>query len=244
MKTDIHELLKKLDLTEYESKTLNTLFQLKEEKAPEISRDAQVPKTRVYDVLDGLVAKGLVIEIQGRPKKYRIVEPSKALTILMENKKEEMKKLQQHVEDLKEQVSSTIDLDDEEEKVLKVKDQNDFMRILEQELRNAKNSVITFTEKTVKHNALKRALQEAKQRNVHVKMLHSNKDDDLSHYEKHGVEIKHVEHGLEAFIIDDKKLVLALSDLKKEKPEYHFTIWNKSPMVPALAHYFEKHWNE
>ena len=69
MKTNIHELLKQLGLTEYESKTLNTLFQLKEEKAPEISRDAQVPKTRVYDVLDGLVKKGLVIEIQGRPKK-------------------------------------------------------------------------------------------------------------------------------------------------------------------------------
>ena len=56
-------------------------------------------------------------------------------------------------------------------------------------------------------------------------------------------ELKQFEHGLNAFVIDDKKVVLALSDFKREKPEYHFTIWHDNrPMANALKHYFDKIW--
>jgi sugar-specific transcriptional regulator TrmB len=60
----VNEMLLQLGLTEYESKTLSTLFKMGESEAPAISRLAQVPKTRVYDVLDKLVEKNLVIEIR------------------------------------------------------------------------------------------------------------------------------------------------------------------------------------
>ncbi len=242
MKTDIHELLKQLGLTEYESKTLNTLFRLQEEKAPEISRDAQVPKTRVYDVLDGLVEKNLVIEIQGRPKKYRIVEPEKALTILMENKKIQIKELEQDVENLKTRVSGTMDFSKEGEKVMKVKDQHDFMKILEQEIKSAQNTIVGFVETTSKHSSLKKALKEAKDNSVDIKLVHSNPGEEIAHYLKHQIESKEFAHGLEAFVIDDNKLILALSDFKKEKPEYYFTIWHNSPMISALNHFFDKSW--
>jgi len=49
---DVNVFLERLGLTEYEAKTLSALFRLKEAEAPEVSRSAQVPKTRVYDVLD------------------------------------------------------------------------------------------------------------------------------------------------------------------------------------------------
>ncbi|MBT4191716.1 MAG: hypothetical protein HOE11_00245 [Candidatus Diapherotrites archaeon] len=50
-------------------------------------------------------------------------------------------------------------------------------------------------------------------------------------------------HGLNAFIIDGKKVVLAISDFKKKKSDYHFTILNEhEAMANALTHYFDSHW--
>ena len=77
MNSQTYLLLEKLGLTEYEAKTLGTLFNLREAEAPQISRTAQVPKTRVYDVLEKLIQRRLIIEIKGRPKLYRAVEPQK-----------------------------------------------------------------------------------------------------------------------------------------------------------------------
>ncbi|MEI7961272.1 MAG: helix-turn-helix domain-containing protein, partial [archaeon] len=81
--SDTYSFLEKLGLTEYEAKTLSTLFSLKEAEAPHISRTAQVPKTRVYDVLEKLIQRNLIIEIKGRPKLYRAVEAQKAIDILL-----------------------------------------------------------------------------------------------------------------------------------------------------------------
>src|SRR3989338_3239226 len=76
---EVNSLLEQLGLTEYEAKTLTALFRLRESEAPEVSRVAQVPKTRVYDVLDRLTKRKLVIEFYGRPKKYRVVNEQTAL---------------------------------------------------------------------------------------------------------------------------------------------------------------------
>ncbi|MFH0715050.1 MAG: helix-turn-helix domain-containing protein, partial [Candidatus Diapherotrites archaeon] len=155
---EISQFLADLGLTEYEAKTLSTLFKLKETEAPEISRVAQVPKTRVYDVLDRLTKKGLVIEIFGRPKKYRVVEPKEALDVLVKRKKEEVKALEEKSSELKALAEGFEDVEEEEgEKVMKVKDKQDFNRILAQEIGNAKDSVVAFSKMDEGNDALKEA---------------------------------------------------------------------------------------
>ncbi len=240
---EIFELLQRLGLTEYESKTLTSLIRLGEAKAPDISREAQVPKTRVYDVLDKLMERDLIIEIQGRPKKYRVRETEKIFNELVNRKKSELKELESETIELQKRLGSEFKEERAGEKVMKVKDRQDFLRILAQEVQRANNSIIAFTEITSKNPTIIKAINEAKQRNVEVKVLHGLPEDELAELKKIGVEVKKSTHNIEAFIIDDKKLVLALSDLKKEKPEYNFTIWIESPMIPVFKSHFERHWH-
>src|SRR3989344_3070067 len=101
---EVNLFLEKLGLTEYEAKTLSSLFELKEAEAPQISRNAQVPKTRVYDVLDRLTKRSLIIEVSGRPKKYRVVEPQKVFDRLIEDKKKEIESLVEKAEAFKKTV--------------------------------------------------------------------------------------------------------------------------------------------
>lgn len=239
---DTLELLEKLGLTEYEAKTLNTLFKLKESEAPNISRTAQVPKTRVYDVLEKLIQKKLLIEIKGRPKLYRAIDPQKAIDLLLSNKKGQLSALENEANTLKENLILYTGKEDTGEKVMKVKDKLDFERILGQELLKASKSICGLTEITDEHSIIHDALKKAKENEIEIKILNSYKSDKLK---EHTNEIKHLEHGLNAFVIDGKKVVFAISDFKKSKPDYHFTIMNEhNPMAYALTHYFDSHWQK
>jgi sugar-specific transcriptional regulator TrmB len=239
---ELNNLLANLGLTEYESKTLSTLFELSEAEAPEISRMAQVPKTRVYDVLEKLIARQLVIEIRGRPKKYRVIDAQQVLDALVLERKTGLSELESQVTEMKSNLANPqkSKIESKTESVIKVKDKHDFERILAQELEKAEDTITGFTEISDKHTVLKDALEKAKEKNVAIKLLNSFSNESLKKSIK---ELKHAEHGLNAFIIDDKKVILALSDFKKEKPEYHFTIWHENkPMANAFKHYFDKVW--
>ena len=74
-------------LTEYEARTLTTLFNFVEADAPHISRNAEIPKTRIYDVLEKLKEKGLILEVYGRPKRYKVIDPNEIFKQLIDNKK-------------------------------------------------------------------------------------------------------------------------------------------------------------
>jgi len=103
--TELNNFLEKLGLTEYEAKTLSSLFRLREAEAPEISRNAQVPKTRVYDVLARLTKKNLIIEIHGRPKRYMSIEAEKVFALLIEEKRKELQELEKRASELKETIT-------------------------------------------------------------------------------------------------------------------------------------------
>ena len=244
---DINLFLEKLGLTEYEAKTLSSLFKLRESEAPIISRTAQVPKTRVYDVLDRLTKKNLVIEIQGRPKRYMALEPEKVFNILMEEKKKELKLLEEEATKLKDTISFDS-VNGTNEKVMKVKDKNDFMKILGQHIDSANESIHILTPIAKEHNHILTPLKNASNRNVEIKLISSLNEDSAKlakEFKTNGAQVRHFEHGMNTYIIDNKKVILAISDFQKENPEYHFTIWPENkPMANAMMKYFDHAWEQ
>lgn len=246
MNPEIVTVLGQLGLTEYEAKILATLFELRETEAPEISRNAQVPKTRVYDVLDRLTKRGLIIEIFGRPKKYRVIEPTQALDELVSGKKNEINGLEQRIGVLKQNMSANWDSAGETgEKVMKVKDKGDFWKILGQEISSAKNEVIAFSPLNETDPAFHDAIKSALDRNVSVKILGRGHSDKTKKLGVQGAQMRDHDHGLHAYILDGQKVIMGLSDFSKPKSEYHFTIWNNhEPMAKALKTHFDACWDD
>jgi len=242
MASNVTQLLERLGLTEYEAKALDAMFKLQEAQAPSISRHAQIPKTRVYDVLDRLVKKDVLIEIFGRPKKYRVVEPQKALNLLMEEKTSEVKRLEKEAQKVMSEMTVSRK-DSSSEKVLKVKSESDFMKILAHEISNARKSVIAFTRVPQNLAPLRPALQDMAGKNVDVKLLNSSNLDE-SELKALGVSGKNFTHDLNAYIIDRKRMILAVNDFKKQSPDYHFTVWQNQDMVGLMADHFEKCWKK
>lgn len=238
------ELLEKLGLTEYEGKTLSALFRLNEAEAPDVSRMAQVPKTRVYDVLDRLVEKKLVIEIRGRPKKYRVVDAGAALESLVSEQKKQLVRLEEQALSLKNRFLQKERAPLGGEAVLKVKSQGDFEKILAQEISGAETEIVGLTRLSDESSVLLDALKAARGQNVSVKLVNHPGLKLSDHFQsKH---VKSHEHGLDAFVIDNKKAILALSDFSAGgEGEKYFAIWHDKPaMARALKHYFDKCWTQ
>ena len=242
---ELNSFLADFGLTEYETRVLSTLFGLGETQAPEISRHAQVPKTRVYDVLERLTKKGLLIEVSGRPKKYKALEPGKALDMLIEESKARLRTLEEKAVLIKAGLEAPIEKKGSE-RVLKVREKNDFYRILVQEIDSAKKSVTGFSRDVAANPLLADAVKKAGARSVEVKIISSiNKIANRKELEEGGIELRTADHNLEAFVVDEKKVVLSLSDLSEEKTGYHFTIWPENEhLAEALGHYFNKVWEK
>lgn len=237
--------LEEAGLTEYEARVLSSLFRLKAAQPPQISRNSQVPKTRVYDVLERLEKKGLIIEVSERPKKYQAIETEKAFETLLNDMKNRLTKMQEQAEELKKSLEEKP-LDTDFEKVFKVKDKNDFFRILAQEILTAKKTVTILSNTSHENRAIEDSVRKAKEKNIEIKIITAmNSTKKPSLFTEHGVEAKEAQNALDAFIIDGKKVMLSLSDLASEKPAYHFAIWPENThMAAALQHYFDKLWKE
>lgn len=80
-------------LTENEAKVYSCLIRKQHFTATEISRCAKVNRSKIYQVLSGLVMKGLCIEKLGKVRKYEATDPKTAFNKLIEDQKQKVNQL-------------------------------------------------------------------------------------------------------------------------------------------------------
>lgn len=82
--------LKGFGLSTYEAAAYGALLRLGQADASVVAHKAEVPFGRVYDVLNGLVERGLLTMQDGRPKTYKAVQPRIAMSVLLAQRKREL----------------------------------------------------------------------------------------------------------------------------------------------------------
>lgn len=82
--------LKGFGLSTYEASAYSVLLRLGVADASTIAQKADIPFGRVYDVLNGLIERGLLSLQDGRPKQYRALQPRVAMTALLAQRKREL----------------------------------------------------------------------------------------------------------------------------------------------------------
>ena len=82
MKEDV-TVLKGIGLTLYESKSYVTLTSLISATATEIAEKSDIPRSKIYDVLNGLSEKNFIEVEDGRPQIYRVKSPVDVLALSM-----------------------------------------------------------------------------------------------------------------------------------------------------------------
>ena len=83
----------KLGLSEYESKALASLTQFHDSTAQQISEDAKIPYTKIYNTLGSLEKRGLIKSTLERPKKYRALDPDSIINSIMKKREKDLNKI-------------------------------------------------------------------------------------------------------------------------------------------------------
>ncbi len=83
---ELVEYIKSLGLTTYEARAYASLLLYGTLTSTEIASKSEIPQPRVYDVIKGLMEKGLVAVIEGRPKRFVTLNPEYALKNYIEKR--------------------------------------------------------------------------------------------------------------------------------------------------------------
>lgn len=87
--------LVRLGLTSYEARAYVALVRRDASTAAEVARIAGVPRPRIYDVVDGLVAKGLAVGRPGKTVRFVATRPEEALDQLVSAHRQRLGLLEQ-----------------------------------------------------------------------------------------------------------------------------------------------------
>jgi sugar-specific transcriptional regulator TrmB len=233
-------LLKELNLTEYEAKALVTLFKFSESDAPTISRNSEIPKTRIYDVLDKLKEKGFVLEVYKSPKTYKIINPDQIFKSLLDLKQNDLTNLSRKVDEVVSNSSWASYASTNPEKVLQVNNLKDYNKFLSQEFETAHDEIRGFTNLDERIDSLKSVFTN---KNLSINLL-TNPVTKMHEIPKH-VSIQETNHSMDAFVLDKKKVIMALNDVSAPKKAYNLTVLeNNSTLANALLSHFKDYWKK
>jgi sugar-specific transcriptional regulator TrmB len=84
-----NSILSELELGEYEVRAYLTILEGGVVVAREISDRASIPYAKVYQTLNSLIAKQLILGDEGRPKKFRARDPEEAISDRLESMERE-----------------------------------------------------------------------------------------------------------------------------------------------------------
>src|SRR4051812_14734375 len=88
-----------LGLTGYEASAYVALIRRGRASGAEVARIAGLPRQRIYDVLETLLARGLATALPGRPTRYVAAPPDDAIGRLLELRRAELARLEGDVAD-------------------------------------------------------------------------------------------------------------------------------------------------
>jgi sugar-specific transcriptional regulator TrmB len=97
-----------LGLTSYEAQAYTALTRRARATGAEVARLAGLPRQRIYDVLDGLVARGLASVEPGRPARYAAVPPQEAVGSLLEHHRTQLEQLERDAVEAVERLSAAF----------------------------------------------------------------------------------------------------------------------------------------
>ncbi len=244
-KETIFKLLKDIGLNEYESRAYATLVFIGPAKASEISQEAIIPQSKIYEVLDQLMNKQLVEVFNGRPKEYKAVAPEIAFKNILEQRKNEIQELEKKLIYLKSFLKPIRPIEEVTSGIwtIKGKKWQEFFNKTAEMIDRSKNYVYGVTRDFSLTPTLQKSVKNAIRRGVKIRVIGMERPNEISYprvkwYKANGIEVRIFETKVHPRIvlIDDNEVLLRLDHDPTKRNRFGFnSIWSNDP---SLVHVF------
>lgn len=248
---EILNTLQQLGLTLYEAKAYSSLVLFGPSSANDLSKIAEVPRSKIYDVLASLMSKQMVEVLEERPKRFRAIQPEAIVKSMIEKKEEELKSLKEKVgltlKKLKplfreEEVLNGI-WEQRGEKALEVLDR------LAEMIERAQSYVYGITRDFSFSSRLREAIKKALKRKVKIRVMCMGINKENFYRAKWYYEQKIPIRVFEAkvhprIIVADGKEVCIRLDADPSSRKFRFrSIWSSDPsFVAVMDSYMKNLW--
>ena len=235
----------------YETKVWLALLSKGIASAGEVADISGVPRSRTYDVLEGLEKKGFAIVKLGKPVKYLGVKPKMILEKLKNNAKKDAEDRIQSLSKVKETEEFTqlenlynngIDPVKREDVSASIKGKSNISNHLREIIQNAKKEVIICTnaeDLASKSKLFQQTFEIFNKNDIKFRVALSGDAKIITQLEKKfNLKLKRITINAKFFIVDRKEILFYLS---KDKNEEDIAIWlNSEFFAQAFASLFEK----
>lgn len=240
------------ELNLYETKVWLALLSKGVASVGEVAILSRVPRSRTYDVLEGLEKKGFAIIRMGKPVKYLGVKPHMILERMKQDVKKTAEEKVNNLSKLKdtEEFSKLDELYREglnpvkkEELSASLKGKMNISNFLKESINHAEKEVIICAhvdDVKAKTKLFFQTLEPLQKTKVKVKMALAGDSESIKELEKKlSLKIKKTEINSKFFIIDRKEIVFYLS--RNDKDSEDIAIWlNSEFFAESFATLFEK----
>ncbi|MDT2813988.1 helix-turn-helix domain-containing protein [Vagococcus carniphilus] len=233
----IIQIMKKYDFSEMETLVYTTLLEKGVMTGYEVSKQSGVARSKVYNVLEKLIKKNLVVVNKSEPKLYNAISSDEFLERLEKNVKNDLNTLESQLGKIKEQ--------EEEELLWKLENYESVSNKMEHLIDNAKTSLlIQIWENDLSPNLLKKLQEAEKTVKNFVLILFSNEhhyDIPINNFYIHGFE----EEKLQDFgarwvnvVADEKEVVFGTVENDNSSVD---VTWTYNKAMVNLAKEYVKH---
>lgn len=251
-KKEILEILNKFGMNEYEARTYAALVQLGPTKAGNIYKEAKVPQSKIYEVLDQLIEKQVIEFLGGRPKEFRAIPPQFALRSLIQNREKNIEELKQFTVQLNGLLKPKESYEEISEGIWVSKGRGniEFFDKLSQMIANSKKYVYALTRDFSYSSQLREAVKTCRRRGVDLKIIGMANVDDTNYYrikwyDAHGIKVKIFQTQVHPriVVVDGKEVLIRLDhDPLKKKFTFH-SLWSEEPgLVRVIDEYMKNMW--
>ncbi|MBI4152828.1 TrmB family transcriptional regulator [Candidatus Woesearchaeota archaeon] len=249
--------LKDFGLNSYESKLWVALLSRGVSTAGELSDISNVPRSRAYDVLESLEKKGFIIVKVGKPIKYLAVPPTEVIERVKKHISEEAEERAKilshlHQSELLSELNTLhtvgIKLVDPTDRSGAFRGRDKAYDHLASMIKRAKKNITLMTSKEGierKHELLGNHLKRAAKAGVEVRVsVPANVDRNLlDELNKFAKTRQHKNETARFCVVDDKELLLFLTDDKDVHKSYDCAVWIEAPyFVDYFSTLFDKEW--
>lgn len=253
MKTeDIIEIFEKLGLREYEAKVYMTLSVIGPCRAGVLSRESNVPQSKIYTVLEDLIDKQLVEIMEGRPREFKAVPPETALKNLFGSKEKELFSIKNQISIISDYLKP-VNTEEVAGGIWTIKGRNwiEFFNRASEMLERSKKYVYGVSRDFSRSAKLVESAEGAIKRGVKIRLIGMERINESNYfkakwYHDRGVELRIFETNIHPRIVlsDGKEVLLRLDHNPKKRKGFRFSsVWSQdASLVKVMDRYVKNLW--
>jgi len=244
----ISENLKKLGLTDYESKSYIALVSYGPMKGREVAEKSGVPPTRVFDSLKSLIEKGFVTMVSHNPMIFKAIDVDVAVKNFVNRKIENLSELQSSTINSLRDLQKPKILDRIHERITVVSGYDKMFELANQLTRSSKKELLILSVGEQVPASQKKVLKQASKSGVKILFIAQKYDNEnihiLKEFKSFGLEIRYYPSKDYSIVVSDRKN--AIITIKHPKnPQDRIAIWfDNEELSNALADYFYSIWKK